>query len=225
MSNIFKDIRDKNIKNIKKYFNEGGDKNIRHRQYVNIYTNSIETDTYTLLTYALSSFRPYYELIKLLLDEKCDPNSQNSFNGNVPLHYVRKPKLMKLLIEHGAKLNICNKRNQTPVQNLIDIFSATIKFYAEKRIIKDVFKCIVLLMKYGCKLEDKKTKFIKSLYSSNSYYKHKKWVDNKLDQAFKIRYSRKSLLKLYVYYIKKHKSKYKNKLKLLNKDLRKLINS
>jgi ankyrin repeat protein len=62
----------------------------------------------------------YYFLIKGLI-----PNSQNK-EGDTPLHLAMKSKnkdMIKLLLDHGADVNICNLKKESPYDH-----SSVIKF-------------------------------------------------------------------------------------------------
>ena len=82
----------------------------------------------------MASAKGYNEILKLILDAKADPNSQQN-NGNTPLIWTcanGHVESTKLLLQYGADVNILNRDNWSPAiyaahNNHIDCLQIIIK--------------------------------------------------------------------------------------------------
>lgn len=55
------------------------------------------------------------ETLKLLLDAGADVNAHNDFNATALLWAAREPEKARILIEHGANVNVQSKQGRTPL--------------------------------------------------------------------------------------------------------------
>ena len=90
----------------------------------------------TLLGYYTSAIHARAEVVKMLLDAGTDPNSQDTYFGQAPLHNVvcrdEGVKIGKLLLEYGADPLLTDVDGETPLdyakelskdQDLIDLLT------------------------------------------------------------------------------------------------------
>jgi ankyrin repeat protein len=76
-----------------------------------------------------------------LLDQGLDPNCKNQYDDRRPLHHTTDPKIIKILIEHGADLTIIGGGEQcTPLHYAKNIESAKLLLNAGVNInVRDIF--------------------------------------------------------------------------------------
>jgi len=154
-------------------------------------------------------------------------------NGESLLHRAVRSgfiDLIKMLIVDGiCNIDIISSKGNPPIITacrLLRWLDADYSFGTSGAEMMNLFKCIKLLIEYGCSLkyvdEDGK-RFIDNITYTNFYNDNKKYIDDELKKSFNIR-TKRSLLKRSAYVIATNKKFYGKKLGLLNRDCKRLIN-
>jgi len=227
---IFDAIRNDNIKFVKKYIKDGGD--LEKKNY----------NGFPLIVYAISNHihtsedKSNIHIAKLLIDAGCNINEPiydiyDQLEYSYPINYVSNDCL-KLLIESGCDINSVSSDGKTPIIEKMwwlsysDSCSGSGPHMDDKY--DEYIEFIKLLIESGCKLDirdNSGSNYKDYLYGTDYYLKHEERIEYELAESFRIRYSKSSLIELCCYIVKSNKKIYKDRLHLLNRDVRILITS
>jgi len=219
--NIFTAIRQGNIKFVKKYIKDGGD---------------IESKDYwgrTPIIYAItdrifeSHDKSNVQIAKLLIDAGCNINKYIFEDSlyKTPLSYAS-DSCIKLMIRSGCNIDATLHHDRTLLIEKASDISYLDNCDPYDTHMDQIVKTMGLLIELGCKLDirDKEGYNYKDyLYDTDYYLKHEERIKCELAESFRIRYSKSSLIELCCHIVKSNKEIYKDRLYLLNRDVRKLI--
>jgi len=67
----------------------------------------------------IAASREYSNVIEVIMSHNnADPNIRNKYKAT-PLHYAKSTAIAKLLLSHGASLDVLDSNNNTPIQSII----------------------------------------------------------------------------------------------------------
>jgi len=173
----------------------------------------------TLLMHAARS--DHIEIGKLLIKAGCDINAKDIDNKGEPdlsaLNYCKSYKFAKLLINNGADINSVNGEGFTIVMSFCRKHASRFGSLNQRK-----FNIIKLLIESGCEYNLVKIEGV--LRNIDYFIKNSDRLLKELKQSIQSIHLRNKLLHICARYIKNNMILFKNRLSLLNRDERKLLN-
>jgi len=219
---------DKKHEYVKEYIRNGGNGNIINSTYgctilTNIMIHEKEKD-----------HEKNKELIKFLIDSGIDKNYvvHNPWKiGGVhstPIHLAVKLvslDYIKFFLENGFDLNRHPSNETDQIAFQVILKNIRWRYNGCNSELEKNFEIMLYLIENGsrfdCKFKGKD--YVWYLDNYEPYKSNREYCEKKLIRSFTIRYSKLSLLKLCAYHIKINRERHKDGIKLLNRDIKKLL--
>jgi len=210
---------------VKEYIRRGGDVNIT----LSLYGLSLITNI--MIHERKEDHEKNKELINFLIDSGIDRNIVRNYDdhGTSPFHlavFLLAPDYIELFLEKGFDINIYhpNKPDNIAFQQILK--NIRWKYNGKYSELEKNFEIMLYFIENGSRFDCKfkGEDYIWYLDNYEPYKSNRELYEKRLIRSFEIRYSKQSLLKLCAYHIKINREQYKDGIKLLNRDIKKLIN-